>query len=195
VLVVMHGSHISRGLTTVATLIERIEEFLLAAAVLVIASMTIANVFCRGFLGFSLSVTDEVSQVSIIVLCFTGLSYAAGKGRHIRMTAIYDMVPPRPRKALMVVITIGTAAILCVLAWYAGRYVLTVRRLDGVSPALRLPSWMLSAIAPVGLLLAAIQYALAAAKNLASPGIWLSFHQPDIVADHPAAALGQEPTP
>jgi C4-dicarboxylate transporter, DctQ subunit len=189
----MHGSLISRGLTTVAILIERVEEFLLATAVLVIAVMTIANVFCRTVLGFSLSVTDEVAQVSIIVLCFTGLSYAAGKGRHIRMTALYDMLPPRPRKALMVLITIGTAAILGLLAWYAISYVLTVRRLDGVSPALRLPFWMLYAIAPVGLLLAAIQYALAAAKNLTAPGIYLSFHQPDIMAHQPPAAPGEEP--
>ena len=94
-------------------------SFCSRASVLVIAAMTIANVFCRSMLGFSLPVTDEVAQVSIIVLCFTGLSYAAGKGRHIRMTAIYDQLPPPVRKPLMMVITAGTAAILLVLAWYA----------------------------------------------------------------------------
>lgn len=188
----MHGSSIAHVLATVSAIVDRVEELLLSSAVLVIAAMTIANVFCRTALGFSLSITDEVAQVSIIVLCFTGLSYAAGKGRHIRMTAVYDTLPPRPRKALMVVITIGTAAILFVLAWYAAAYVLTVRRLGGVSPALRLPLWTLFCIAPVGLALAGIQYALAAAKNLTAPGIYLSLSQPDIMADTATGGSDEE---
>lgn len=100
---------LQRVATHVATLVERIEEVLLASAVLLIAAMTIANVFCRSLLGFSLAVTDEVAQVSIIVLCFTGLSYAAGKGRHIRMTALYDMLPESARKVMMIVITSVTS--------------------------------------------------------------------------------------
>ncbi len=163
----------------IAAAVERVEEFLLVAAVLVIAAMTVANVFCRSLLGFSLAATDEVAQASIIVLCFSGLSYAAGKGRHIRMTAVYDQLPPTIRKPLMVVITAGTAGILLVLAWYAVDYVATVRRLGGVSPALRLPFWILFAIAPVGLVIAAIQYALATIRNLTAPGIYVSYSRRD----------------
>ena len=159
--------------------VERIEEFLLSSAVMLIAAMTIANVFCRSLLGFSLAVTDEVSQAAIIVLCFTGLSYAAGKGRHIRMTAIYDMLPERVRKGMMIVITSVTSALLFVLTWYASSYVATVARLGGISPALRIPFWALYAVAPVGLFLAAVQYALAAIKNLTNPGIYLSFTRAD----------------
>jgi TRAP-type C4-dicarboxylate transport system, small permease component len=170
---------LERLATRVAMVVERIEEILLSSSVLLIAAMTIANVFCRSLLGFSLAVTDEVAQVAIIVLCFTGLSYAAGKGRHIRMTAIYDMLPPAARKGLMVVITSVTSAILFALAWYAVAYVVTVYRLGGISPALRIPFWMLYAIAPVGLFLAAVQYALAAVKNVTSPGIYLSFTHAD----------------
>jgi len=160
--------------------VERIEEFLLSSAVLLIAAMTIANVFCRSLLGFSLAVTDEVSQAAIIVLCFTGLSYAAGKGRHIRMTAIYDMLPEHVRKGMMILITSVTSALLFVLTWYAISYVATVARLGGISPALRIPFWALYAVAPVGLMLAAVQYALAAVKNLTSAGIHLSFTCPDV---------------
>jgi C4-dicarboxylate transporter, DctQ subunit len=163
----------------IAIAVEHVEEFLLASSVLVIAVMTTANVFCRSVLGFSLPATDEVAQVSIVVLCFTGLSYAAGKGRHIRMTAIYDQLPPRIRKPLMVLITGGTAAILVVLAWYALIYVVTVYRLGGISPALRLPYWIPYSVAPVGLLLAGIQYGLAAVRNLGGPGIYVSFSRQD----------------
>jgi len=171
---------------TVAGLVERAEEILLSTSVLVIAAMTIANVICRSLLGFSLSVTDEVAQVSVIVLCFAGLSYAAGRGRHIRMTAIYDLLPAAGRKAMMIVITAVTSGILLALAWYAAEYVATVFRLGGLSPALRIPYWMLYAIAPVGLALAAVQYALAAVRNLTTPGVHLSFTRLDAYeADDP----------
>jgi len=175
----------------IAAVVERVEELLLAAAVLAIAAMTVANVGCRSLLGFSLPATDEVAQVSIIVLCFTGLSYAAGKGRHIRMTAVYDQLPPAIRKPLMILITIGTAAILLVLAWYALEYVVTVRRLGGVSPALRLPMWIPAAIAPAGLVLAGIQYALAAVRNLTAPGIYVSFSRQDGYDDGPEPTAGE----
>jgi TRAP-type C4-dicarboxylate transport system permease small subunit len=158
----------------IATVVARVEEVLLASAVLVIAATTVANVFCRAALGFSLAVTDEVAQVSIIVLCFAGLSYAAGKGRHIRMTAIYDQLPVRVRKPLMTLITAGTAALLFLLAWYAMEYVITVCRLGGVSPALRIPFWMLYAIAPLGLTLAGLQYALATYQNVVASGIHIA---------------------
>jgi C4-dicarboxylate transporter DctQ subunit len=170
---------LQRVATHVATLVERIEEVLLASAVLLIAAMTIANVFCRSLLGFSLAVTDEVAQVSIIVLCFTGLSYAAGKGRHIRMTALYDMLPESARKVMMIVITSVTSVLLFVLCWYAAAYVLTVHRLGGISPALRIPYWSVYLVAPVGLFLAGVQYALAAVKNMTTPGVYLSFTRAD----------------
>ena len=170
---------LQRLATQIAIVVERIEEFLLSSAVLLIAAMTIANVFCRSLLGFSLAVTDEVAQVAIIVLCFTGLSYAAGKGRHIRMTAIYDMLPPAARKVMMILITSLTAALLFALTWYAAVYVVTVYQLGGISPALRIPLWALYVVAPIGLLLAGVQYALAAVKNLTSPETYLSFSRLD----------------
>jgi C4-dicarboxylate transporter DctQ subunit len=174
-----HDGGLLRTATRIAQGVAWVEAALLAASVLLIAVLTITNVICRAVFGFSLAITDELTQVAIIVLCFTGLSYAAGQGRHIRMTALYDLLPPRPRKALMVVITAVTALLLLVLAGYAVAYVVVVYRLGGISPALQVPFWLLYLVAPVGLLLAGIQYALAAVKNLTAPGIHLSFTRPD----------------
>lgn len=168
-----------RTVTQVARAIQRLEEIVLSATVLIIAVLTILNVVCRSVFGFSLAFTEEVSQFCIIVLCFVGLSYAASKGRHIRMTAIYDQLSPSMRKKFMVAITGLTAAIMLTLSWYAVRYVTTVYELGGIYPALRVPFYTVYAIAPVGLLLAGIQYALAAARNLASKDVYLSFEKKD----------------
>ena len=128
-------------------IIQRAEEALLSASILAIASLTILNVFCRSALGFSLAFAEEVSQFCIIMVCFVGLSYAASRGRHIRMTAIYDVMPTIIRKILMTMISGATAALLFTLAWYAASYVLTVYQLGGIYPTLRVPFYVVYSIA------------------------------------------------
>ena len=167
------------NVTRIGTATQRVEAFLLSASILVIAALTILNVFCRSVLGFSLAVTEEISQFCIIVVCFVGLSYAAGTGRHIRMTAIYDQLNPRMRKAFMVIITAVTSAIMLTLGCYAVGYVMAVYELGGVFPVLQVPFFIVYAIAPIGLFLAGIQYGLATVRNLISPEIYLSFETKD----------------
>ncbi|MEX0819607.1 MAG: TRAP transporter small permease [Pirellulaceae bacterium] len=171
-------------ITKAGRAIQRVEEAVLSGAILVIAGLTILNVICRSVFGFSLAFTEEVSQFCIIIVCFVGLGYAASKGRHIRMTAIYDQLPPATRKVFMVVITISTALLMFTLSWYALRYVVTVHELGGIYPALRVPFYLVYAIAPVGLFLAGVQYGLAAVRNLISKDIYLSFEMKDEYA-HP----------
>ncbi len=155
-----------------------VEEAILSGGILVIAFLTIANVFCRTFLGFSLAFAEEVSQFLIILVTFVGLSYGAAQGRHIRMTALYDELPHKPKKILTIFICFSTSALLGFLAWYAASYCLTVGTLGTVSPVLQVPfSWVYLS-APLGLGLAALQYLLAGIKNSVSEEIYLAYSVP-----------------
>lgn len=160
-------------------LIRRIEEILLAWSILIIAGVTIANVFSRAVLGDSLAFAEEISQFLIIAVTFIGLSCAASRGRHIRMTAVYDQLPERGRKVLMVLICSSTCLLMLVLAGYALRYLRTVRFLGSVSPVLQTPLHLVYLVVPLGLVLAAIQYGLAAYRNLTSAGVYLSYEVRD----------------
>lgn len=155
--------------------LQRIEEYLLSICIWLIALLTILNVGCRAILGFSLAFAAELTQFCVIAVCFIGLSYAASKGRHIRMTAIYDQLPSDWRKRLMVAISATTAAVMFVLASYAIRYVATVYELGAISPALRVPYFAVFCFAPLGLILAGLQYTLALVRNLSSRDTYLSF--------------------
>jgi TRAP-type C4-dicarboxylate transport system permease small subunit len=95
------------------------------------------------------------------------------------MTAVYDQLPKRMRKALMAAITAATSAILLALAWYAASYVRTLHELGGIYPALRVPFFVVYAVAPAGLFLAGVQYGLAALRNLTEPEIYLSVETKD----------------
>jgi TRAP-type C4-dicarboxylate transport system permease small subunit len=163
-------------LRAIFRVVTRIEEISLAWGILGIAALTIANVIGRTVFDRSVFFAEEVSQFLIVFVTFMGLGYGASRARHIRMTAIYDQLSFRGRKILMSVITGTTAALMFVLTWLSIDYVLgTVAALGAVSPALRVPVYLVYLSAPLGLFLAAIQYALAFTRNLMRPEIWVSF--------------------
>lgn len=153
--------------------IARLESFMLAAGVLLMAANTVANVIGRVFFE-SLYFSEELNRILIILITFAGISYAARHGRHIRMSAIYDTLPPRPRKALTIVIALVTAVFMLGLAWYSLQFLLTTMSRGRVLPALQIPVWITLLWVPLGFLLTGIQYLLTAVKNLIEPDIYLS---------------------
>jgi C4-dicarboxylate transporter, DctQ subunit len=158
---------------------QRLEAWLLAWAVIAMAALTIANVACRTFLGFSLAFAEELSQFLIIFVCFIGLSYAAGRGRHIRMTALYDQLGRRGRKALMIFIAGTTCLLMLLLAWYSVRYIAVVHGLGTVSPVLRVPLAVVYLSVPLGFVLSALQYAMTVVRNVRETDVYLSYDQKD----------------
>jgi TRAP-type C4-dicarboxylate transport system permease small subunit len=55
----------------------------------------------------------------------------------------------------------GTAALLGALTFYAAAYVADVRAVASVTPALRIPLFVIYGLVPIGLGLGALQYTLA----------------------------------
>lgn len=159
--------------------IQRIEEIILAGSILAIALLTILNVIARSAFGSSIAATEELSQFLIILVTFIGLSYAASQGRHIRMTALYDQVPDKPRKAVRIFIAVTTAGLLFMLAWFAVDYVLVMKRLGSVSPVLQVPLYIVYCAAPLGLFFAGVQYLFTVIRNLMTPGVWLAYQVED----------------
>ena len=169
-----------RAAREISKWITKLEELCLAWGILGIAALTIGNVIARTAFSTSLVFAEEISQFLIVFVTFLGIGYAAGQGRHIRMTAIYDLLPERTRKVLAVTIAATTSALLFYLSYLAVRYALdTVRELGSVSPALRVPLWIVYLAAPLGFALGGLQYALAVVKNLTTKGVWLSFEKDD----------------
>lgn len=174
--------------------IARLEAIILAFGVLAMAANTVANVVGRFAFGRSLYFAEEVNAALIVLITFAGISYAARHGRHIRMSAIIDMLPARPRKVAMIAITALTAALLFLLSWYALDYVMTQASRGRVLPALRVPQWWTLVWVPLGLFLTALQYALTAVKNATQPGVWLSIGLQDGYAPvEPAGAAEDRP--
>lgn len=163
-----------RPLAWLDGLIAHFEAFVLAAGVMIMASVSVANVIGRFVLGESLFFVEELNRFLIVLITFVGLGYAARMGRHIRMSAIYDALPDGLRKALMVVICLITSAAMFTLAWYASVYVVGVFESGRMSASLRIPVYITFLWVPVGFVITGIQYLLTAVANLSRPDVYLS---------------------
>jgi TRAP-type C4-dicarboxylate transport system permease small subunit len=147
---------------------------MLAVGVLLMAANTVANVVGRFVFQNSLFFSEELNRILIILITFAGISYAARQGRHIRMSAIFDALPVKPRKALMIIISVVTAIFMFGLAWYSLQYILTQAGRGRVLPSLQIPVWLILVWVPVGFFMTGLQYALTAIKNLIEKDIYLS---------------------
>ncbi|KZK78743.1 2,3-diketo-L-gulonate TRAP transporter small permease protein YiaM [Pseudovibrio sp. W64] len=170
--------------------ISKIEVFILSWGVIAMAVNTIANVFGRYVFHQSIYFSEELNEFLIVIITFMGLGYATRKGIHIRMSAIYDALPQKLRKILMILITITTAAMMATLTWYAVEYVAKVASRGRVTPALQVPLYLTYIWVVIGLGLATLQYLLTALRNLnlSEEEIYVSYLEVDSYEDPETAA-------
>jgi TRAP-type C4-dicarboxylate transport system permease small subunit len=161
-------------LGVIDNVIARVEAVMLAVGVLLMAANTVANVIGRFVFQNSLFFSEELNRILIILITFAGISYAARQGRHIRMSAIYDALPPKGRKILMIVIALVTAVFMFGLCYYSYEFLLTQAGRGRVLPSLQIPVWITLVWVPVGFFMTGLQYTLTAIKNILSRDTWLS---------------------
>ncbi|MGS4943989.1 TRAP transporter small permease [Meridianimarinicoccus sp. RP-17] len=169
-----HASSLPGILGTIDSLISRVESVMLAVGVLLMATNTIANVIGRFVFQSSLFFSEELNRILIILITFAGISYAARQGRHIRMSAIYDAMPPATRKAMMVVIALVTCVFMFGLCYFSAAYIGTQASRGRLLPSLQIPVWWTLVWVPVGFFMTGMQYLLTAIKNLTQKDIYLS---------------------
>ncbi|MFW5993942.1 MAG: TRAP transporter small permease [Halanaerobiaceae bacterium] len=156
---------------------KKLEEFIVGYGTIALAFLLIANVIDRNLFGSKLYFVDEVNTFIIIYITFVGTSYAARNGRHIRMSALSDLVPKKFEKLMMYIMTLGTFIFIGWTTWIVSKYVLDLFSSGRQSSLLQVPLWSIWIIAPIGLGLTTIHYFMAFLKNLKEEDVWISFDE------------------
>lgn len=160
-------------------LLMKVEEVILSYSILLIAILIVGNVVNRTVFGSSWAFSAEVSKFSVILATFMGIGYAARKGRHINMSAFFDVAPFKIRKALAIFIPAITALILFVLTYYAYVYLISVYETGRVTSALQVPEYLMISFVPVGLFLGGLQFLRNAWINVKEKEVYLATEQKD----------------
>jgi TRAP-type C4-dicarboxylate transport system permease small subunit len=79
--------------------------------------MTVAAVVMRKVFGSPLLGVFDLSQVTMIVIVFSGMAYCAIKRGHVAVELFNDMLPPRLQTLLNAAINLVSAALLGFIAW------------------------------------------------------------------------------
>ena len=174
---------IVKALDFIDAQISRLEGSMLAVGVIAMTINTIAAVISRFVFNNAITYTDELNVIFIVVVTYAGLSYAARKGRHIRMSAIYDAMPAKTRKVMMIVMASVTSAFMFFLSFYSYYYIFEVYESGRILPALGLPVFYIYLWVPVGLIMTGLQYAFTVVKNLAESDVYLSTYVKDGYSD------------
>ena len=174
---------ILKALDDIDVLISRFEGIMLAVGVIAMTINTIAAVISRFVFNNAITFTDELNVIFIVVVTYAGLSYAARNGRHIRMSAIYDAMPAKIRKTLMVLMASVTSATMFFLSYYSYYYIVEVYDSGRILPALGLPVFYIYLWVPVGFIITGLQYGFTVVKNLTESDVYLSTNVKDGYAD------------
>lgn len=167
-------------LRSLNAIIEKIETFIVALSIILMMVNSTANAIGRYFFNQSIFFSEELNQFLIVSVTFIGFAYAVRRGRNVRMTALYDILGFRTRKTLTLIIALSTAALMFYLAYLSCFYVMDLKSINRLSPALQVPVYLIYTIIPVGLFMAGIQYVLSFIMNLTHEDIYLSY---DVVED------------
>ena len=169
-------SFLVKTLKLLDSLLIKFEVFVLSWAIILISIMTFGNVLNRQITGSSWLFAAEVSQIAIIMATFMGISYAARKGRHISMSAFFDMAPKKVKKALSIINPFITAIVLFVLSYYAYDYTISQTR---TTTALEIPYWVMVMFMPIGLFLGGIQFLRNMWVNIVNKEVYLAQERKD----------------
>ncbi len=118
------------------------ERWVLVLAILAMAAVSVVNVSLRNLTGSSLLFADDATQLLLVVVTFMGLALGARQARHIRVSAIHDLLPPRAQKALLILTSLITAGLLLALSAWALDYAQSTQRSCRVLPE----TWTLAGI-------------------------------------------------
>lgn len=154
-------------------IIARITEWILAGGVLLMAILLICNVVSRKLFSQSMASADELGGTLLILVTFSGIGYAARKGRHIRMTAIFDTLAPKIQKYVMIFISLITMITYIYVCFIAIDYIEYTKMLGKVTSALEMPDWIRAVVVPIGFGLGAIQYFMNMIINFKEPELYI----------------------
>ena len=153
---------------------ESIEKFVVFSSILLMMVNSTANAIGRYVFDKSVFFSEELNQFLIVAITFIGFAYAVRKGRNIRMTAMYDSLGHTAQKVVSTLISITTGLLMFYLAYKAVFYVVELKDINRLSPALQFPVYIIYSIIPVGLGMAGLQYVIAFFMNVTHKEIYLS---------------------
>jgi TRAP-type C4-dicarboxylate transport system permease small subunit len=157
------GSH-SSWLTRAARVGLALENALVAALLGFLIVFSFAQIVLRNVFSIGFTWGDGLTRVVVLWLALLGALAASRDGRHIRMNAFVQWLPPRLRVIVDVGADLFAAVVSAALAYFAFEFVRDSRSY-GDTLLGQFPAWWFESIMPVAFALIAYRFAAHALRR------------------------------
>lgn len=143
-----------------------IQKALLVVSMLSMSVILVANVFSRIIFKSSIICAEEIGNYAVIIITFIGMAYTARQNKHVRISSLFDIMPKKFQKVNAVIISLVTSGVVFYIAYYAFEYMSAHITSGRVSPALKIPVYVVSLIVFVGFVFTGVEYFIQFVINL-----------------------------
>lgn len=151
------------SLARVADRLSRTFELVAETALVLLLMLVAHEVFLRYVLNAPTQYSVEFSEYLLVLLSFFSIAYVLQRDRHVRVTFVREMLPPRGRAAADLLTSALLVAYCGVLIYYGGEMSVTAFRGDDRSSSLvSFPLFIPYALIPLGALALGVQAAVQA---------------------------------
>jgi TRAP-type C4-dicarboxylate transport system permease small subunit len=148
-----------------ATTIDRLGEFLCAAALVGMTVLIGAEAIARNVFNFSLQITDEIGGYLLVAVTFLSLSVAQVHGAYHQVELVQARLSPRTRLLSQIFFDLMSLAACLVVTWQLVRLNLNSWRSEDVAPTpLLTPLWIPQLSMAIGMAL----FCLALGRTIAT---------------------------
>jgi TRAP-type C4-dicarboxylate transport system permease small subunit len=133
------------------------ENFFLAVLLAGMLLLGGSQILLRNFLGGGLAWADEALRIMVLWLAMAGAVAASRDDRHISIDVLARVLSVRARAGLGALISLITACVCLVLAWYGWSFVSESREFEDRLLG-SLPAWWFQSVVPAAFLLMGYRY-------------------------------------
>ena len=173
-------------------ILDKIEEYICIACLVVMTVLVFGNVFSRYVLHASFSFSEEITTNLFVLLSMLGTAIAAKRQAHLGLSIITDRVSPKTRRIMMIfgygLATVFSAAVL----YYGIQMVRSEYVLGQVTAAMQWPEWIYGLFVPFGAIFMTIRFAEITIKEIRTPADQVLTEEEVMIAEAAEAALERE---
>ena len=128
----------------------RIDHYIVAALMFVMAAIAFINVLSRYIFHFSFAATEEITLNFFVWMTVIGTGLAFERGGQLGMVTLYNVMPRYLRKAVIIFSAILNAGLFLLVVLYVIQAIYDeVTLFHSTSPSLGIPEWIYYSGVPV----------------------------------------------
>lgn len=143
---------------------EHFEESILVILLAMISIIMMAQIVART-ISSSITWAEEFARYCYIWTVFFSLGYTIRKGNMLKVGVVMDLLPNKLRKSIEIITNIIMLVLFVILFYYSIIYTNKVKLSGQLSPAIRIPMWIMYLSTIIGFGLASLRMVQEIIKN------------------------------